>query len=56
MSYYSDVSLNQIETMRMKMIALADEKGHTHEDTVVASQLLDKLLNEYNKVKERIKD
>jgi len=48
--YCKDVTLDQIENMRLELLLLAEEKGHTHEDTVIASQLLDNLLNEYDVV------
>ena len=40
--------MNEIEIMRLRMIALADEKGFTDEETVTVSKILDNMMNEYD--------
>lgn len=43
--------LKQIEVLRKQMIQAAEEKGLNHEKCITISKELDRLLNEYERVK-----
>jgi len=43
----------EIETIRQEMIRVGLEYGFSHPKTVEMSQLLDHLLNEYDKIRQR---
>ena len=46
--YEKEETIKLIEELRYKLTISANEKGFTHDDTIVLSQALDSLLNKYN--------
>ncbi|GGM20086.1 hypothetical protein GCM10011351_02410 [Paraliobacillus quinghaiensis] len=51
--YESQCLLIQIETLRKKMIEVTVEKGFTSQESIELSQQLDRLLNDYEKNRDK---
>lgn len=47
--YDEKETIKEIEDLRYRLTISANEKGFTHNETIVLSQALDCLLNKYNK-------
>lgn len=48
MKIKEDVKM-KIEMLRMKLAESATVKGYNHQDTIIISQKLDKILNDYER-------
>jgi len=45
----------KIESVREQMMVVASKKGIAHNDSILISQKLDELINEYNEVSNRFR-